>query len=305
MPRVWNRHHPYPPDAVYCGRGSPHGNPFRVGVHGDRAKCIRMFEELVLPHLDVSMLRGKDLLCSCAPKPCHCDPILRKANMDDDDTFDCPLPGIGHNSGGIAGAIAASMSKWIRKPSDLYPTPPDVTFSLLPHIEHLLPVGSRVLEPACADGQMSKALEEFGYRVDSYDLRTDVKYGQGGFDFLAEHGTVYDWEGEYDAVITNPPFNAAAEFIRRAVEVAPVVCMLLKAQYWNTDNRKKLFRETKPYLELNLTWRPAFLEAERGKSPLMDCMWIVWKRGHDDLPKVDILDRLMTCPMSEASFGGL
>lgn len=205
--------------------------------------------------------------------------------------------------GGIAGAIAASMAKWARKPADLYPTPPDCTYSLLPHLEQFLPVGSHVLEPACADGQMSKALEEFGYVVDSTDLRPDVKYGTGGVDFLADDTYIAD--DYYDAIITNPPFNAAEQFIRRALQYAPVVAMLLKAQFWNTKNRKKLFRETRPALELNLTWRPAFLEAERGKSPLMDCMWVVWVRGHEGLPRVDILDRLAACPGSSDSYGGL
>ena len=78
--------------------------------------------------------------------------------------------------------------------------------------------------------------------------------------------------------------------------------MLLKAQYWNTKNRKALVRETKPYMELNLTWRPAFLEEERGKSPLMDCMWVVWKRGHTGHCTTHMIDRLMTCPMN---MGGL
>lgn len=202
--------------------------------------------------------------------------------------------------GGIAGAIAASMAKWARKPADLYPTPPDCVYSVLPHIEDLLPPGSRILEPACADGQLSRALEEFGYDVDSTDLRPDVKYGTGGIDFLSDLHYVPD--DYYDAVWTNPPFSAAEAFIRRALEIAPVVVMLLKAQYWNTKNRKKLFRETKPFRELNLTWRPAFLAEERGKSPLMDCMWVVWKQGYDGLPTVNMIDRLPTCPMS---YGGL
>lgn len=207
------------------------------------------------------------------------------------------------SNGGLAGAIAASMAKWARKPADLYPTPADCTYSLIPHIEDILPAGSRILEPACADGQMSKALEEFGYLVDSYDLRPEVAYGTGGVDFLDRDNGVF--EDEWDAVITNPPFKAADLFIRRALELAPVVVMLLKAQYWNTANRKGLFRQTKPFRELNLTWRPAFLEAERGKSPLMDCMWVVWRRGHDGLPTVDMIDRLMTCPLPADSFGGL
>lgn len=220
----------------------------------------------------------------------------------DDDFWD---DGLGETTtGGIAGAIAASMAKWARKPADLYPTPTDVTYSLIPYIEDILPPESFVLEPACADGQMSKALEEFGYNVTSYDLRPDVKYGEGGVDFL-DASRFPKPIVPFDAVITNPPFKAAHLFIKRALEEAPIVCMLVKAQYWNTANRKKLFRETQPYLELNLTWRPAFLEEERGKSPLMDCMWYVWKRGHTGRPQVDVIDRLLECPKPAEWYGGL
>lgn len=83
--------------------------------------------------------------------------------------------------------------------------------------------------------------------------------------------------------------------------------MLLKAQYWNTRNRKALFRETRPCMELNLTWRPAFLAQERGNSPLMDCMWVVWVRGHEGLPTVDMIDRLLECPLNIGAMdmGGL
>lgn len=222
--------------------------------------------------------------------------------MDDDDFWD--VPGIGHNGGpvlGISGAIAAAMSKWARKPADLYPTPLDCTYSLIPHIADLLPANALILEPACADGMMVRPLEEFGYRVDGYDLRPDVTGGQGGFNFLDPY-THFDQVGYYDAVITNPPFSAAEGFIKRAIEEAPVAVMLLKAQYWNTKNRKKLFRETTPFMELNLTWRPAFLEAERGKSPLMDCMWVVWVRGHTGDCITRPIDRLLECPLN---MGGL
>lgn len=225
----------------------------------------------------------------------------------EDDFMSCDLPEPVKSTGGVAGAIAAAMAKWNRKPADLYPTPPDVTVSLLAYLHEklpdLVPPGSWVLEPACADGQMSKVLERYGYKVDSTDLRPDVKHGTGGVDFLDD--TNYFPDDYYRAVITNPPFNAADPFIRQSLKIAPVVIMLLKSQYWNTGNRKRLFRETKPFMELNLTWRPAFLEAERGKSPLMDCAWFVWVRGHDDLPKVDIIDRCFNLPLTEESFGGL
>lgn len=209
-------------------------------------------------------------------------------------------------SGGLAAAIVESMAKWARKPADLYPTPVDCTYSLLPYLKDLLPPDAHVLEPACADGQMVRPLQEFGYSVTGYDLRPGVTGGEGGVDFL-DRENFPKAIVPFDAVVTNPPFVIAADFIIRALEEAPIVAMLLKAQFWNTKNRRKLFRETKPMLELNLTWRPAFLEEERGKSPLMDCMWVVWRRGHDGDCAVHMLDRLAECPVNIGAMdmGGL
>ncbi|MFL6707991.1 MAG: DUF4326 domain-containing protein [Massilia sp.] len=77
-PRVWNqRRENVPPDAIYVGRGTPWGNPFG----GDREEACDRFEREILPALDVSKLRGRDLICWCAPKRCHADALLRKANQ--------------------------------------------------------------------------------------------------------------------------------------------------------------------------------------------------------------------------------
>lgn len=83
MPKVLNKHTATAEElsnAVYCGRGSPYGNPYRIGISGTRDEVCDLFEKKVLPKLDVSSLRGKDLVCFCAPKRCHCDTILKKAN---------------------------------------------------------------------------------------------------------------------------------------------------------------------------------------------------------------------------------
>lgn len=69
-----------PPGSVYIGRCSPWGNPFKIGEHGDRDTVCDRFEDEILPTLDVSSLRGKHLICYCAPLRCHSDAILRKAN---------------------------------------------------------------------------------------------------------------------------------------------------------------------------------------------------------------------------------
>jgi uncharacterized protein DUF4326 len=79
--RVLNKHRDgVPPGAVYVGRGSPYGNRYRIGIDGTREECIALFERDVLPTLDLAPLRGKDLVCYCAPKACHGDILLREAN---------------------------------------------------------------------------------------------------------------------------------------------------------------------------------------------------------------------------------
>lgn len=82
------------------------------------------------------------------------------------------------------------------------------------------------------------------------------------------------------AIVTNPPFKLAAEFIRRAHELkTPVVAMLLKSQYWHAQSRAALFEEFPPSHVLALTWRPDFCFGQRGGAPTMECLWTVWTEG--------------------------
>lgn len=91
MPKVLNRHHgSIPPSAVYIGRGTPFGNPFIVGVHGSRKEVCDQYEQLLLSSPDLidrvkRELRGKDLVCSCAPRTCHGDILLKIANEEECD----------------------------------------------------------------------------------------------------------------------------------------------------------------------------------------------------------------------------
>lgn len=94
MPRVYNKHHKdAPPDAVYVGRPTKWGNPFKIGdtyngVKLERGMAVEQFRDWLL-YSDQGLklqddirqhLRGKDLVCYCAPKPCHADILLEVAN---------------------------------------------------------------------------------------------------------------------------------------------------------------------------------------------------------------------------------
>jgi predicted RNA methylase len=86
MPKVHNKHHNTAPlDAVYCGRGSIAGNLFVIGKDGDRDEVCNKFEQYIENNPDlkrqiIEYCRGRDLVCFCKPKRCHCDYILRIAN---------------------------------------------------------------------------------------------------------------------------------------------------------------------------------------------------------------------------------
>lgn len=87
MPRVLNRKTSgIPPGAVYVGRGSKWGNPYKIKDGYTREEVIRNYELSIVPVFDMDVLidelRGKDLVCWCAPKGCHADILLRLANED-------------------------------------------------------------------------------------------------------------------------------------------------------------------------------------------------------------------------------
>lgn len=91
-PRVLNRHHgPMPAGAVYVGRGTPWGNPYKVGPDGSREEVIQKFRAFLArrPDLVASVRRelaGRSLVCSCAPAACHADVLLAVANSHGNQT---------------------------------------------------------------------------------------------------------------------------------------------------------------------------------------------------------------------------
>lgn len=86
MAKVLNkRRDKIPPDAVYVGRPTKFGNPYKVAIKGHHQAAVDLFRSYLMecPLLieDVKAeLRGKDLVCWCHPLPCHADVLLEIAN---------------------------------------------------------------------------------------------------------------------------------------------------------------------------------------------------------------------------------
>jgi hypothetical protein len=77
-----------PPGSVVVSRPSRWGNPFRIGIDGDRSACVAAYRlALLAGELAVTVddarrdLAGRDLACWCRPgEPCHADVLLDVAN---------------------------------------------------------------------------------------------------------------------------------------------------------------------------------------------------------------------------------
>lgn len=87
-PKVLNKYRTgIPAGSVYIGRGSYWGNPFKIGSDGDRDTVIRKYmdwfgedpERLRRARIE---LKGKNLVCYCAPNRCHGDFLLYIANKE-------------------------------------------------------------------------------------------------------------------------------------------------------------------------------------------------------------------------------
>jgi hypothetical protein len=76
-----------PAGAVYVGRPTKWGNPYRATKHRSKAAAVAHYRQMLLhPHALAAIrreLRGKDLACWCKPgEPCHADVLLELANGD-------------------------------------------------------------------------------------------------------------------------------------------------------------------------------------------------------------------------------
>lgn len=188
-----------------------------------------------------------------------------------------------------------NLMQWERKEHDLYETPIEATQALVEFLIGLSdspPDGCTVHEPASASGKISKVLEVAGFDVTSEDIRDEPNiYGRRGVDYLRSP------PGDYDLVITNPPFSMAVPFIEKALQEAEVVCMLLKSDFWQTKGRLPLFRgRLKPAMKLDMTWRLAFLKEERGNSPFMNTCWVIWIRDPPKHVRYELLEKPSRIP---------
>ena len=116
---------------------------------------------------------------------------------------------------------------------DLYETP-DVAVEALLRVEKL---PHHIWEPACGRGRITNILRAHGHTVWATDLNN---YGcpnsESRIDFLMEHQPRFDVE----AIVTNPPFKLAEQFVEHALFHCPRVIMLLRFAFYESARRSHI-----------------------------------------------------------------
>jgi hypothetical protein len=177
----------------------------------------------------------------------------------------------------------AGQHSFAERGEDVYETPACAVEALL-KIEKL-PVN--IWEPACGPGAIVRVLRAVGHSVYASDLHDYGGVGcDPGVDFLTN-----TCPGQTDAIITNPPYKQAQQFVEVALKRAPLVIMLLRLAFLESQRRTDIlensglarvhvFRKRLPMMHRHLWTGPK-------ASSAMPFAWFVWERGYDGPTTID------------------
>ena len=186
--------------------------------------------------------------------------------------------------------MAQRNSGYLRKEADNYSTPGWCTRALLPHIPQRI---SGIWEPASGEGAMANVLRE---RAKTTVIATDIRPGNGmpthteSIDFLdysAAGAPEHLWR--YQAIISNPPFHLAQQFIKRALDLTyrkqGFVAMLLRTDFDHAKTRRHLFADCGAFakrivLTKRIVWFVDPLTGKPKASPSENHSWFCWDHTH-------------------------
>jgi hypothetical protein len=183
-------------------------------------------------------------------------------------------------------AATLGEAGYARRERDFYPTQPWVTEALCQAVE--FDNRGILWEPACGDGRMAKVLDKWHAAVVSSDI-ADHGYGETGIDFLDPAALAWLQNlrvGKIAAIVTNPPFNIAVEFILRALELTRdtqgKVAILQRHEFDAPRSNHPLFQH--PFAaKLILHKRPRWSEDDKA-SPRFPYAWFIFDWRHQGPP---------------------
>ena len=181
-------------------------------------------------------------------------------------------------------AANAGRHSLAARADDLYETPPIAVEALmraeqLPH---------HIWECACGPGAIVGVLREAGHQVYATDINDwNCPNSESGADFLMERLPSFP----IDAIVTNPPYKLAAEFVEHALTLCPRVIMLLRLAFLESQRRSDLldggllarvhvFKSRLPMMHRHGWNGPK-------ASSAIPFAWYVWDRDHHGKTELD------------------
>jgi hypothetical protein len=162
---------------------------------------------------------------------------------------------------------------------DLYETPAAAVRALL-QVEAL---PCCLWEPACGPGAIVRVLRGAGHSVIATDL-ADYQSPDQDFarrDFLLERAA----PERVEAIVTNPPFKLANQFVEHALRLCPRVVMLLRLTFLESTRRTAILEAghlARVYVFRN---RLPMMHRAGWNGPMASSTvayaWFVWDRDHD------------------------
>lgn len=169
-----------------------------------------------------------------------------------------------------------------RQDNDLYATRPHDVELLYRYDETI--INGRIWECACGHGHIVNTLRELGAKdVYGSDL-IDYGFGYDVSDFLAD----YNHTGEFDTIMTNPPYKYATKFILHALSQVKhggrVIMLLPTTTMCGIDRYRKIFKNNNPkYIYVFVRNTHGLLVGEgdnRVSGSYFNHSWFIWEDGY-------------------------
>lgn len=182
---------------------------------------------------------------------------------------------------GLASGTGNKRDLLKNRKDDLYQSPPEAVTALL-NIEKL---PNKIWEPACGPGAIVEVLRSAGHDVLATDL---VDYesphqDESGVDFLIP-GLAESHLDCPRAIVTNPPFKNAHEFVERALDMSPYVAMLLRLAFLESEKRRGIF-DLKSFARVHVFRKRLPMMHRQGwegrtANSGMAFAWFIWDHAH-------------------------
>ena len=161
-----------------------------------------------------------------------------------------------------------------RQADDVYETPPWVTHILVPYLKDCRHIWDPANGPA---SRIAQSLRQKGFNITATNDN-----------FIAK--TVLP-RASIDAIVTNPPYGRngrlACAFIAHALELAPLVAMLLRVDFDSGKTRTPLFRDCATFAgKIVLLDRIAWFERPGSAEPSDNHAWHLWDKRHSGPPTI-------------------